>query len=75
VSTNWKGQPLVSYQAVINLIANTTTRSGLKVKAVLDTKTYKTGQKVADKEMKTLRLKRHSFHGDWNYTLSPRSSR
>jgi hypothetical protein len=60
---------------MVNLIANTTTRSGLKVKAVLDTKTYETGQKVADDEMEALRLKRHSFHGDWNYTLSPRTGR
>jgi len=65
VSMNWKGQPLVSYEAVVNLIANTTTKSGLKVKAVLDTKTYATGQKVADREMQALRLKRHTFHGDW----------
>lgn len=75
VSMNWKGQPLVSYEAVVNLIANTTTKSGLKVKAVLDMKTYETGQKVAEREMKALRLKRHTFHGDWNYTLNPEATR
>ncbi len=75
VSMNWKGRPLVSYEAVVNLIGNTTTRTGLKVKAVLDTKAYATGQWVADQEMKALRLKPHSFHGDWNYTLQPRAAR
>jgi hypothetical protein len=74
VSMNWKGRPLVSYEAVVNLIANTTTKGGLKVKAVLDTKTYETGQKVTEHEMKALSLKRHKFHGDWNYTLLPRTS-
>jgi hypothetical protein len=69
---NWRGRPLVSYEAIVNLIGNTTTKSGLKVKAMLDTKMYETGQKIADQEMKALRLKLHSFHGDWNYTLAPR---
>ena len=72
VSMNWKGRPLVSYEAVVNLIGSTKTRSGLKVKAVLDRNQYETGQKIADREMKALRLKRHAFHGDWNYTLQPR---
>ena len=75
VSMNWKGRPLVSYEAVVNLIGKTTTKSGLRVKAVLDTNTYETGRKVADREMKALRLKPHTFHGDWNYTLRPRTDR
>ena len=75
VSMNWKGRPLVSYEAVVNLIGNTTTKNGLKVKAVLDTKTYETGQKVADREMKALHLKPHTFHGNWNYTLLPGTTR
>ena len=75
VSMNWKGRPLVSYEAVVNLIGATRTRSGLKVKAVLDTNTYQTGQKVADREMKALHLKQHTFHGDWNYTLLPPTTR
>ena len=74
VSMNWKGRPLVSYEAVVNLIGHTKTRSGLNVKAVLDTKQYATGQKVAEEEMKALRLKRHTFHGDWNYTMQPRKA-
>jgi hypothetical protein len=74
VSMNWKGRPLVSYEAVVNLIGSTTTRSGLKVKAVLDKRQYETGRKVADREMQALQLKRHVFHGDWNYTLKPRKA-
>lgn len=72
VSMNWKGRPLVSYEAVVNLIGSTRTAAGLTVKAMLDTKSYETGQKVTEQEMKALRLKPHTFHGDWNYTLQPR---
>lgn len=75
VSMNWKGRPLVSYEAVINLIGSTKTGTGLKVKAMLDQKMYKRGQKVSDEEMNELNLKRHTFHGDWNYTLQPRRQR
>lgn len=74
VSMNWKGRPLVSYEAVVNLIGGTTTSTGLKVKAILDKRQYKTGQKVADREMQALQLERHKFHGDWNYTLQPRKT-
>jgi hypothetical protein len=72
ISLNWKGRPLLSFEAVVNLIGATTTKSGLKVKAVLDTNTYEPGEKIDDAEMKTLRLKPHDFHGNWNYTLHPR---
>lgn len=70
MSLNWKGRPLLSFEAVVNLIGATTT-SGLKVKAVLDTTAYEPGEKIND-AMRTLRLKPHDFHGDWNYTLRPR---
>lgn len=72
ISMNWRGQPLVSYEAVVNLIGGTTTKSGLTVKAVLDTRDYEPGQRITDDEMRALRLKPHAFHGDWNYTLAPR---
>ena len=72
ISLNWKGRPLLSFEAVVNLIGATTTTSGLKVKAVLDTTPYEPGEKIPDAEMKMLRLKPHDFHGDWNYTLQPR---
>ncbi len=72
ISLNWQGRPLLSFEAVVNLIGATTTKSGLKVKALLDTNPYQTGEKIADTEMRRLRLKPHTFHGDWNYTLQPR---
>jgi Rhodopirellula transposase DDE domain len=71
ISMNWKGQPLVSYETIVNLIAGTKTRSGLRVKALLDKRTYQKGQKISSKQFEQLNLRRHSFHPDWNYTLSP----
>jgi hypothetical protein len=73
ISMNWRGRPLVSYQTVVNLIANTRTRSGLKVKAALDKRTYKKGMAVSDSEMATLSLHGHPFHPDWNYDLRPQN--
>lgn len=71
ISMNWRGQPLVSYETVVNLIGGTRTRSGLKVKALLDTRDYETGQEISSQQMDELHLRGHSFHPDWNYTLSP----
>jgi hypothetical protein len=73
ITQNWRGRPLVSLQAIVNLIANTTTSTGLIVKAALDTNQYDTEVKVSDEELAGLRLQRHEFHGDWNYTISPRA--
>ena len=75
ISMNWKGRPLISYETVIGLIGGTRTRSGLKVKAVLDTTDYETGVQVSAADLAQLRLRRHAFHPDWNYTLSSRLSR
>jgi Rhodopirellula transposase DDE domain len=75
ITQNWRGRPLVSRQAIVNLIASTTTRAGLIVKAALDTNEYNTGIKVSDEELEELRLRRHKFHGDWNYTISPRRNK
>jgi hypothetical protein len=72
ITQNWRGKPLVSHQAIVNLIASTTTRTGLKVKAALDTNQYPTKIKVTDEQLVQLKLKRHKFHGEWNYCLSPR---
>jgi hypothetical protein len=74
ISLNWQGRPLLSFEAVVNLIGATTTTTGLKVKAVLDTTAYEPGEKIGDAEMQRLHLKPHDFHGDWNYTVSPRST-
>ena len=75
ITQNWRGRPLVDLQAVVDLIAGTTTKTGLIVKAALDTDHYDTAIKVSDKEMAGLRLQRHEFHGDWNYTISPRQKK
>jgi hypothetical protein len=72
ITQNWRGKPLVSHETVVNLIAATTTRTGLKVRSGLDTGDYPKGVKVGDAEMEALYLQRDAFHGDWNYTLIPR---
>ena len=72
ISMNWKGEPLVSYEAVVNLISTTTTKSGLKVVAELDQNTYETGIKISDKPMDALHIRYHKKHPAWNYTVSPR---
>jgi DDE family transposase len=73
ITSNWRGRPLVSHQAIVNLIASTTTRKGLIVKAALDTNRYETKIQISNAQLERLRLQRHKFHGDWNYTLTPRS--
>ena len=72
ISLNWKGQPLVSYETVVNLIGATRTKAGLRVKAALDSKVYEAGVKIPDEEMKRLNLRLHRTRPDWNYTISPR---
>ena len=72
ISLTWKGQPLINYETVVNLIGATKTKSGLKVKAVLDTNEYETGVKVTDLQMEELSIRWHKTHPEWNYTLKPR---
>ena len=71
ISLTWKGKPLWNYETVVNLIGATRTRTGLKVKAVLDTNEYETGVEVSKQQMEGLLIRRHKKHPDWNYTLSP----
>jgi len=73
ITNNWRGKPLLSRQVVVSLIGCTTTAHGLKIRAELDLNTYASGIKVPDEEMKRLSLRPDRFHGDWNYTLLPRS--
>ena len=68
---NWRGKPLVSLATVVNLIGATTTRSGLRVRSEIDTRSYPQGVKVTDEQMQRINLSRHEFHGDWNYTIEP----
>jgi hypothetical protein len=72
ISINWRGKPLISHEVIIQLIAATTTRSGLRVTAQSDLGKYPDKLKVTDEEMERLNLVRAEFHGDWNYTLKPR---
>jgi hypothetical protein len=71
ISMNWRGKPLVSHEAIVNLIAATTTKKGLKVRAELDSGHYPKGIKVTDEELETIRIVREDFHGEWNYSIVP----
>ena len=72
ITQNWRGKPLRSFQAIVNLIAATTTTTGLKVHAELNTEAYQSGIKVSDKELALVKIRRDTFHGDWNYEIQPR---
>ncbi len=73
LSQNWRGKPLVSHETMVNLIAATTTETGLKVTCELDRSVSPSGIKVSKKEMEEINLQRDAFHGEWNYTISPRT--
>jgi hypothetical protein len=75
ISSNWRGQPLVSLAVIVNLIGATRTATGLRVRCELDRGTYPKGQDVTDAQMATLNLVPHRFHGDWNYTIHPQHRR
>ena len=78
ISMNWRGRPLTSHQVIVNSIAATTTKTGLTVRAELDTREYPVGVKIPDDEMTSLVtdgvLNRHQWHPEWNYTLKPRNT-
>jgi hypothetical protein len=74
ISQNWRGKPLTSHEVIVNLIASTTTRTGLTVKCELDTKKYTKGIKVTDDELKQVNITRDDFHGEWNYSIHPSTS-
>ena len=75
ITQNWRGQPLVSLAAIVNLIGRTRTQAGLRVRAELDRGKYPDGREVSDAEMAKIQLKPEAFHGDWNYTICSRSRR
>jgi hypothetical protein len=72
ITKNWRGRPLTSYEVIVNLIANTTTETGLTVRAALDTNEYETGIEVSDEQLASVKLTPAKFHGEWNYTIRPR---
>ena len=73
ISSNWRGRPLTSHEVIVNLIGATTNKRGLKVQARLDTGSYPLGVKITKAEVAAVSLTRHEFHGDWNYTVHPRT--
>ena len=73
ISQNWRGKPLRSFQTIVSLIAATTTSTGLKVHAELNTRILSGGIKVSDQELAQIRIRRDKFHGDWNYEIQPRN--
>ncbi|MBA3707266.1 MAG: ISAzo13 family transposase [Planctomycetes bacterium] len=74
ISSNWRGEPLLDYETVVQLIAKTTTAKGLRVTCRLDRRQYPLGRKVTDEEYALVNLKPHSFHGEWNYSIGPRQN-
>ena len=70
ISMNWRGRPLVSYRTIVELISNTTTAKGLRIRAEEDLNYYETGTKVSAAELAAVPLSPHKFHGDWNYTIA-----
>jgi transposase len=74
ISQNWRGKPLVSHEVIVNLIASTTTRTGLTVRCALDTNTYPKGIRITNKELTQVNIIRDQFHGEWNYTIKPHAS-
>jgi len=74
ITSNWRGEPLRDYETIVRLISGTTTAKGLKVICRLDRRRYPVGRKVPDKDFVTINLKPNKFHGEWNYTISPRKT-
>jgi hypothetical protein len=72
ITKNWRGRPLTTYEVIVSLIASTTTKTGLVVRAAIDSNDYDTGITVGDEELTRLRITRAKFHGEWNYTIRPR---
>jgi hypothetical protein len=71
ITGNWRGRPLTTYQTIVNLIANTTTRTGLTVQCELDPNLYPTKIKITKQQQESIPIRRHDFHGEWNYTITP----
>ncbi len=71
IGKNWRGKPLIDHATIVNLIGSTKTKGGLEIKCEIDTNDYPKGIKISDDEMENVKMKRHNFHGDWNYTIFP----
>jgi hypothetical protein len=71
ITQNWRGKPLITHQVIVNLIAATTTTTGLRVRFRLDDRAYAKGRRVSDKHLAAVNLEPQAFHGEWNYTIHP----
>ncbi len=71
ISMNWREKPLISHEIIVNLIASTTTQTGLKIQAEIDTNRYPKGLRVTDEELEKINIQKANFHGEWNYTILP----
>ena len=74
ITMNWRGRPLRTYETVVNLIGNTTSRAGLVVRASAGRRSYPTGKRVSAKDISELNIEREPFQGDWTYVIRPRSN-
>jgi hypothetical protein len=74
ISINWRGKPLRDMRTIVELISATTTKSGLTVQASYDQNWYEKGVKISDSEFEAIPIKRHDFHGEWNYTILPKAA-
>jgi hypothetical protein len=72
IMQNWRGRPLISHEVIINLIGHTTTKTGLQIRAELDTQSYPTGRKITNEEFAQIQIERDAFHGEWNYKILPK---
>lgn len=73
ISKNWRGQPLITRETVVNLIGNTQTTKGLKIQAKLDENIYEKGKKITDGQLSAIALEKSEFHGEWNYKIKPQN--
>lgn len=72
ITRNWRGVPLETHQAIVNLVSSTRTNEGLELHCWLDEGEYAKGRKITDAEMQTVKIKRNRFHGEWNYEIIPK---
>jgi Rhodopirellula transposase DDE domain len=72
ITQNWRGRPLISHEVIINLIGHTTTKTGLQIRAELDTQFYPTGRKITDEEFAQIQIEHDAFQGEWNYKILPK---
>ena len=74
ISMNWRGKPLIRHAVIVNLIGNTTTKNGLNIRVELDTNKYEKRIKITDEDLQNINLIAHDFHGEWNYSITPKCS-